>query len=77
MLSVRLPVPAGLSGHPFAPRVDMPDPRGGPSSTSLPALERAWRGWGFSSVEERLSGKCKALSSVPRTENRKKKKRKK
>jgi hypothetical protein len=28
------------------------------------------QGWGFSSVEELLPGKCKALSLVPRTEKK-------
>jgi hypothetical protein len=31
-------------------------------------------GWGFSSVEERLPGKCKALSLVPSTKKKKKEK---
>jgi hypothetical protein len=31
------------------------------------------RGWGFSSVKEHLPGKCKALSSVPSTGEKKKK----
>jgi hypothetical protein len=32
-----------------------------------------WRGWGFSSVEERLPGKCKDLSSAPALEKKRKK----
>jgi hypothetical protein len=38
---------------------------------------RKGRGWEFSSVEEGLPGKCKALSSVPSTEKKKGKNRKK
>jgi hypothetical protein len=34
-------------------------------------------GWGFSSVEARLPGKCKALISVPTTVKKKKKGKKK
>jgi hypothetical protein len=40
-------------------------------------IKKQRRGWRFSSVEERLPGKCKALSSVPSTEKKKGKNRKK
>jgi len=36
-----------------------------------------WRGWGFSSVVERLPRKRKALGSVPSSEKKNKKKKKK
>jgi hypothetical protein len=40
------------------------------NGTWLHASQSSLRGWGFSSVEERLPGKYKALSSVPSTEKK-------
>jgi len=40
-------------------------------------LKRKIRGWGFSSVVERLPSKSKALGSVPSSEKKKKKKKRK
>jgi len=42
-----------------------------------PVLKRGIRGWGFSSVVERLPTKRKALGSVPSSEKKKERKKKK
>jgi hypothetical protein len=45
--------------------------------TGFSRLERTeMRDWGFSSVEEHLPAKCKALNLVPSTRKKKKKERK-